>query len=155
MKFAMDCRTCAPTANGCWHDLRSLAPSMKPGPTGNSSRREHQTPTKPWQMPRIRSSESFSAAALRIHGEVWILKSRALGKSRQSRPLHFEMHEAPTPVVEHEHLHRQAVLRRGDKLLHEHGKSTITAHGNDLAVLIQRLNTIRHSQCHAHRGIVE
>src|SRR5277367_1580661 len=54
------------------------------------------------QSSRLRHTESFCAAGLRIHGEVWIPKGRALGENRQSRLLHFQMHEAPTAVVEHE-----------------------------------------------------
>src|SRR5450631_4396669 len=107
------------------------------------------------QRLRLRDAKTLSTAGLGEHCEIRVFENRTLGKYRQSSLLHFEMDESPTGIVKHEHFHRQPVLHRGNKLLHQHGEAPIAAHGDHLAMGIEGLYAVRHTECYSNRRVVK
>ena len=106
---------------------------------------------------RLRAGHAVAprAAGLGKHCKIRILEDRALLERRQGRLLHFQVHQSPAGVVEHDDLHGKGVLRRGHEFLHQHGKAAIAAHGDDLTARIERLDAVGHAEGNAHRRIVE
>ena len=85
--------------------------------------------------------------------EVWILQIRL--KVGKSPGFHLQFHHSQGAVVEHHHFDREVVLRHGQDVAQAHRKTTIAAHGDNLASGIGTLGANGLGKRVRHRPVVE